>query len=87
MSDQRPEGEPVPYCEVTELLTVEEAAEFAKVSVWTMWDWLNKGRVPKRQPGGRGTSVRVAKEDLLRVAPQSGSDQEESQADSEGEGE
>jgi excisionase family DNA binding protein len=46
------------------LFTVAEAAEFASVSERTIWRWLSDEGLPKCQPSGPGTAIRIDPEHL-----------------------
>jgi excisionase family DNA binding protein len=49
------------------MLTISEAAAYARKTPTTIHNWIRRGRLPKRQPGGKGGHVLIAQSDLDRL--------------------
>jgi excisionase family DNA binding protein len=52
-------------------LTVPEIAERLRVTEWTVYQWLRKGRLHGYQPGGRKGGWRVSDTDLRQFIAES----------------
>jgi excisionase family DNA binding protein len=57
--------------EAGDLLTTKEAAEFLRVSHWTISAWLSKGKLQRLKAGGRTLIAKTDLEALIRPGDRS----------------